>query len=44
MPQEPAVGLATMRPMEALHPATLSARAIAPVMKLPQSPPPVRFA
>ena len=44
MPQLPAVGAATIRPMEALHPATESARAMALPRKGPQSPPPVRSA
>ena len=40
MPQLPAVGAATMRPMEALHPATASAREMARDRNGPHSPPP----
>jgi len=39
MPQLPAVGVATMRPMAALQLLTASARAIALVMRLPVKPP-----
>ena len=44
MPQLPAVGAATIRPMEALQPATASALEMARVIKGPQSPPSVRSA
>ena len=37
MPQLPAVGAATMRPMDALQPATASARVIAPERSEPHS-------
>ena len=39
MPQLPAVGVATMRPMAALQLLTASARAMALVMRLPVKPP-----
>ena len=39
MPQLPAVGVATIRPMEALQPATDRARAMAWSMMVPDRPP-----
>ena len=42
MPQLPAVGAATIRPMDALHPATASALEMARLIKLLHSPPLVR--
>ena len=44
MPQLPAVGVATIRPMEALQPATDRARAMAWSMMVPDRPPWVRDA
>ena len=39
MPQDPAVGAATILPMAALHSEVATARAMASLTKLPQMPP-----